>query len=65
MLYFLPTKIAKRIRIRITNEKRKYLNCKDKLDLSSFRFKAMFSQLILPIQNPPQIFRYYTSKTEY
>lgn len=26
------------------------LNCNDKLDLSSFRFKAIFSQLILPIQ---------------
>lgn len=48
MLYFLLTKISKRIKIRITNEKRK---CKDKLDLGSFRFKVMFSQLILPIQN--------------
>lgn len=59
MLHFLLTKISKRMKIRITNEK-KCLNCKGKLDLSSFRFKAMFSQLILPIQNkkknPPKLF---------
>lgn len=56
MLYFLPTKISTRIKIRITNEKRKCLNCKDKLDLSSFI--VMFFHLILP--KSKELFRYYT-----